>query len=345
MKIAYFVAGEGNGHATRSTGVIQELKKRGHEVIAVSDSNAIPVLSRVCQVVEAVTPHMIYNKNSVAAMQTLRLNLFALPKFFRDLKRVKRLIAGFRPDLIITDFNPMACFIRKVPIISLDNQGIISEGRYNIPKGWWMEWFKSIIVVKAFTRANARLITCFFNVQVKHISSKIVGPILSKEVKALKPRNGKHLLVYQTSNSNQVLAGILQQIGVGVKAYGFSREGRIGNIEFIPFNREQWFKDLASCKAVIINGGYSLMTEALALRKPILSFPVHHQFEQVLNAYYLEREGLGVWGKKQDLETIRAFLQIVPSLKKRLAKKEWSDGACEAADEIEGLINGNFGKK
>ena len=36
------------------------------------------------------------------------------------------------------------------------------------------------------------------------------------------------------------------------------------------------------------NGGLSLIHEAIYLQKPILSVPVRHQFEQEMNARYLE---------------------------------------------------------
>lgn len=47
-----------------------------------------------------------------------------------------------------------------------------------------------------------------------------------------------------------------------------------GNLQFKNFNEDEFYRDLASCRAVITNGGFSLMTEALYLQKPILSVPV-----------------------------------------------------------------------
>ena len=41
-------------------------------------------------------------------------------------------------------------------------------------------------------------------------------------------------------------------------------------------------------------GGFSLMSEAVHLNKPLLSIPLEKQFEQVLNALYLEHLGYGL---------------------------------------------------
>jgi uncharacterized protein (TIGR00661 family) len=37
--------------------------------------------------------------------------------------------------------------------------------------------------------------------------------------------------------------------------------------------------------------GFSLVTEALHLGKPYLAVPVQHQFEQIFNAYWLDKMG------------------------------------------------------
>ena len=81
-----------------------------------------------------------------------------------------------------------------------------------------------------------------------------------------------------------------------------------------------------------------MITEALALKKPVLCFPIGHQFEQALNAHYLEREGLGMWGKKTTIKEFERFLARVPSMRKRLEKKSWPDGARQAADIIEQVL-------
>jgi uncharacterized protein (TIGR00661 family) len=63
-----------------------------------------------------------------------------------------------------------------------------------------------------------------------------------------------------------------------------------GNLRYQPFGEATFIDDLASCRAVIAGGGFTLMGEAVYLHKPMLAVPVGRQFEQVLNARYL-REG------------------------------------------------------
>jgi uncharacterized protein (TIGR00661 family) len=66
---------------------------------------------------------------------------------------------------------------------------------------------------------------------------------------------------------------------------------------------------LASARAVVTNGGLSLMHEAIYLGKPILSIPVRHQFEQEMNARYLEQYGYGLAAPRIDADVLDAFLR------------------------------------
>jgi len=64
---------------------------------------------------------------------------------------------------------------------------------------------------------------------------------------------------------------------------------------------------------VICNGGYTLMSEALYLGKPVLSIPLRRHGEQQLNATYLEALGLGRRARRPDIATYRAFLDDLPA--------------------------------
>ena len=88
------------------------------------------------------------------------------------------------------------------------------------------------------------------------------------------------------------LAKLLTSVRCRFIAYGFGREGQEGNVLFKKPSLEGFFSDLISARAIIANSGFSLVTEALHLGKPYLAVPVSHQFEQIFNAYWLEKSGL-----------------------------------------------------
>jgi uncharacterized protein (TIGR00661 family) len=61
---------------------------------------------------------------------------------------------------------------------------------------------------------------------------------------------------------------------------------------------------------VVSTAGFTLISEALYLGKPLLLMPNGGIFEQTLNAIYLEREGLGeaVMHRVPNADDLRGFL-------------------------------------
>src|SRR5205823_9055774 len=84
------------------------------------------------------------------------------------------------------------------------------------------------------------------------------------------------------------------------------------NLTFRPFSEKGFIDDLRTARAVVAGGGYTLMSEAVYLHKPLLSLPVQGQFEQVLNALYLEKLGFGMHAKALDGAVLTEFLSRVP---------------------------------
>jgi UDP-N-acetylglucosamine:LPS N-acetylglucosamine transferase len=89
-----------------------------------------------------------------------------------------------------------------------------------------------------------------------------------------------------------------------------------------------------SARGVVTGGGFSLLSEAVYLGKPVLSVPLHGQFEQLMNARYLAREGFGICAPSVDMATMTAFLDGLDGFHGTLSGYE-QDGNRDALAEIE----------
>src|SRR4030095_10802051 len=98
-------------------------------------------------------------------------------------------------------------------------------------------------------------------------------PILREEILAAraKAERGEHVLVYQTSDSYSDLVPTLRSLPGRFIVYGLKRNESLGNVTLKEFSEAVFVDDLASSRAVITGGGFSLMTEAIYLGKPVLS--------------------------------------------------------------------------
>ena len=71
---------------------------------------------------------------------------------------------------------------------------------------------------------------------------------------------------------------------------------------------------------VVAGGGFTLMGEAVYLRKPMLAIPLAGQFEQIMNARYLAREGYGLAAADAaEPGLLGRFVERLPDLAARLA--------------------------
>jgi uncharacterized protein (TIGR00661 family) len=177
---------------------------------------------------------------------------------------------------------------------------IINKCRIKTPIKYLDERMKTYVAIRTFIlHPKKYLITTFFYPSVRNKKRVMLfPPILRDDILRLKPTTKDYVLVYQTNSSNKKLIDMLKMINERFLVYGFNIEKKDKNIQFKKFNEDVFFDDLANCKAVITNGGFTLIGEALHLKKPILSIPIKHHFEQIVNAIYLKRLGYGEFYEK-----------------------------------------------
>lgn len=349
MRILYGVVGEGMGHATRSKVVCEHLIERGHQVKIVVSGRAHAFLAKSFpDVVEIKGLTIKYVDNRMDRDGTLGANVLAAPDIVSsNVARYFDSVKQFSPDCVITDFDSFAYLYGKrhdLPILSIDNQQIISRFKLDpeVKKGVRVDYQ----LTKAFVRAKLPgcdhyLVTSFFHPPVRRKythDTQIVPPILRKIILDAKPKAhfGKHVLVYQTSTSDKELIPTLNSLqNEKFIVYGLRKNAVHDNCTLKDFSEQGFVNDLASAKAVVTNGGLSLIGEALYLGKPIFSVPVKNQFEQVLNARYLEILGYGLEALKIDSQLLRLFLMEHPRYASRVAKhkQKANDELYEAVDK------------
>ena len=334
MRILYGVVGEGMGHAIRSGVVLQHLVDEGHEVVAMASDRAVDYLQRRLFEVRRIHGfHIIYDENRVRRGRTLWSNVLegtgALPS---QIVAYFDLINDFRPQVVISDFESWTWFYAKVhrkPVLSIDNMQVINRCRH--PDELLEGSRTDFEVTRAFVKSKLPFclhyfISTFFRPELRKERTSLHPPILRPEILAAVPTRGEHLLVYQTAEGHEALADVLRNAGLECRIYGMRRglaeEQVEGRLRYRPFDERRFVDDLASARAVIAGGGFTLLGEAVYLHKPILSVPVQRQFEQVLNARYVEREGYGLAADEVDAARLGRFLDGLPRYEERLAA--WS---------------------
>ena len=349
MKILYGVVGEGMGHAMRSRVVLDHLVGQGHDIEIMASGRATDFLSKRFDGVNRIHGlHMIYEENRVRRGKTLWSNVLTgavgIPK---NIAAYFDLIKDFKPEVVISDFESwtyLYATLNRLPILSIDNMQIIN--RCTHPPEVLAGYEAEFQITKAFIKGKLPfcshyLITTFFRPPVRKPKTELLPPILRPEILGAKRRPGEHLLVYQTAEGNEGLSDTLAKTGLECRIYGMRRaiqeEQVEGNLRYRPFSEAGFVDDLASARGVIAGGGFTLMGEAVFLHKPMLAVPLVHQFEQVMNARYLEIEGFGRMAKSlTDPGAIKDFVQAIPGCEDKLAAyaQDGNDLLFQKVDEL-----------
>ena len=330
MKILYGVVGEGMGHAIRSRVVLEQLLAQGHAVEIMASSRAADFLAlRFPEVHRIHGLHIIYEENRVRAGHTLWSNvaqgMAALPA---QMRAYFELVEDFAPEVVISDFESWVYLYGKshgLPVLSIDNMQILNRCRHpaSVLRGIRPQFELTRAFVKSKLPFCERyFVTTFFYPAVQRKRTTLVPPVLRSEIIAAKSTRGDHLLVYQTSEDHGALPAVLAETGIECRIYGMRRELVAelveGDLRYRPFDEQNFIADLASARAVISGGSFTVMSECVYLHKPLLSVPVSGQIEQIVNGRYLEHAGYGKTARAIDSDVVRDFLAALPRCQEQL---------------------------
>ena len=316
-KIVYGVAGQGSGHSSRAREMATHLCEQGHQVRLVSYDRGYANLKDDFDVFQTEGLCIASVDNKVSVVKTFTENIRRLPSGHEKLQELRQvLFRDFRPDCVLTDFEPMTAYLANhydLPLISIDNQHRMRYMQYDYPEGMDVDRRVTKTIIQAMVpRPDVSLVTTFFFGPVENERTFLFPPILRREVLRRSPQPGEHILVYVTDEFESLLDVLKEFTRESFLVYGYNREDRDGTMTYRPFSKEGFLDDLASARAVIATAGFTLLSEGLYLHKPYLALPMQGQFEQELNGYQLQQLGYGKTVHDPTPEAIGDFLYRLP---------------------------------
>lgn len=333
--VFYCVCGEGMGHAIR-TGVIVDKIQDDYDVYLFSSDRAYEYLnSKFDNVYKIGGFNTVYINNKVNNLRTLSNALKRNPTNMKvGYEKLYKKARELRPDVIVTDFEIYATVVSKllnIPLISLDNIHMMTQTKIDYPKNHYAEMIKAKGVVKTYVvKPKVHILTSFFYPKIRPGKNAVLyPPIIREDILKLEPTEGEHVVVYQTSRESVKLVERLKSLkDEKFIVYGFNKNEVDENLTYKEFNEDVFYDDLASSKAVICNGGFTFITEAICLKKPIYSVPAIGNFEQTLNGFYVQKLGYGEYHEVMSAERVKEFLTRLPKYSERLkkVKKTNNDG-------------------
>ncbi len=354
-RIIYGIQSDGLGHYSRSKVVIDHLISQGHEVKILTSDRVYDLMKNDYDVEKIARISFVYKNNKVNYTRTMYKNFVMFPSIIKNgMRKTTKIFKTFMPELVITDleyFSTRAAVKSRIPIVCVDNIHSISrtDAPKYVKKKYKMFETEQRSFLKILSPRSKHImhyfVVSFFNPRPTQRKTSVIPSLIRRDILEQKGvSEDDHVLVYQTSKTNKRLFPALKEVNKDVFiVYGFDEEKEEDNLIFRKTDTgDRFLKDLATAKAVITNGGFTLMSEAVFLRKPVLSNPVSGQFEQIMNATMLEHKGFGMFAKKITADNVKLFLRNLDKYKENLEKRERSDNSEALAvidSKIEEILN------
>jgi len=302
MKVLYAIQGTGNGHISRARDIIPVLNNYCETDILLSGSQA-----------DVALPHpvhyrykglsFIFGKNGGVDMWNTYVEANQ-----KQLMSEIRSVPVEKYDFVINDFEPVsawACYIKKVPCISLSHQAAVLDKNAPQPK---QPDPLGRFILKNYAPSNVQ-----FGFHFSRYAPHIYTPVIRQEIRNAKVTDKGHYTVYLPAYDDEKIIRILSRLKE-VKWQVFSKhnhsEGHYGHIHIMPIQNERFIESLQSCTGTLTGAGFETPAEALHLGKKLMVIPMKAQYEQQCNAKALKTMGVPVAKKfnEKRLPKIREWI-------------------------------------
>lgn len=356
-RILFLVNGLGLGNSTRCHAVIEHLAAGGAEIEVVTSDNGLwffedkPAIARV-------TPIGSLRYGAAEGRISIARTLGQVGRLWATLRQAEATLSGvlarFRPHVVVADSVYALRPVRRagVPLAALNNADMVVRGMARFrdwPQGVLPQFLFIELADYLHHRVRADLVISprldpADGTETARL--RATGPIVRRQCQDAPGRTGTAgRVVIMLSGSVFGSPVILRRPHPGVRIDVIGRPAPQtlppgGDVTYHGKLRDS-LSLIRQADLLVVNGGFSAVSEALVLRKPMVVVPVPHHAEQWINGRTICHLGVGLIGREDRLEeAMEEALARIDDLRAAYAALPPArNGAAEAAELILGLAD------
>jgi UDP:flavonoid glycosyltransferase YjiC (YdhE family) len=351
----FIVNGLGMGNSTRCFAIMEHLHDRGASIHVLTSGNGLEFFQDKKQVTSLSPMASFYyavSRGRISAWHTVA-SLRVLAQRAREKKaQLEKVLSAIRPDVAVIDSEYTVGPLRQraIPVVGLNNSEIVvseylraTNNPSSVRSHFWCIEFGDYLFHRHFcdlVLSSAPLPTPTRHARFKRIGLIFRRSLLSQIPSAtprpfVRPREVRNILFMLSGSIHAPPVSFdTSSFPFHIDVVGQSGESK-GDVVFhgrLMNNIELLMK----ADALVVNGGYSAFSEAVALGKPTVIIPIAGHAEQLVNARFVEQLGCGfIASDTTVMDRIEACYEANewPGLKPRSENLQL-DGATQAADAI-----------
>lgn len=337
-RILFLVNGYGLGNSTRIHSIIQHIDKNcEYDIFAYGNSlRYFKQVSGIQNVFQGFSTEYGIKNGEINFLATAGKLFKNFQAIYKSRQLIKDIIKSRHYNLIISDSNFSPVFLKQRPkLISINNANVIIKRALKInKKGCYIQFLTELGDYIYNLLVPDLVISPFFEPckDTKKILQTSI--IVRKEFQHSHQPFKKHHVLVMTGGAEALNQGLsinhnrddydLSVLGGDqIKVSGKARK------EKKTFNTNHLMK---KSTIVVTNGGFSSISEALAMAKPMVIIPLKGHIEQKINALWIQENSLGLMSSWENLEdSILHIKENYTHFKKALLDCGDLNGAQQAA--------------
>ena len=359
-RILFLVNGLGLGNSTRCHAVIQRLLDYSAEIQVVTSGNGLWYFQSVPGIPQLHEIDSLYygvkdGRISIVRTLTAIADFAAIVR--RNAEKIGRILLEWRPDVVVTDsvytFRP---FKRAgIPFVALNNADIVHESYRRFrdrPRSVQAQFWCVEEPDYLFHRMIPDLvISPTLDPCLPEVGGNVrrVGPIVRRGFSPAAARSPVNCVLVMLSGSRFGSPVVFNRTDwpFEIEVVGRPVPPNWDGGDRIRFHGKLLDNRGLVEKAdmVVVNGGFSAVSESFSMRKPMVVIPVPNHAEQWINGRTIEHLGVGTSAQEADLEKVLAAAaqQVERFHEGYRALGEIPDGAAQAAKLIVSMVTSRSG--
>jgi UDP:flavonoid glycosyltransferase YjiC (YdhE family) len=307
----FLINGLGMGNSTRCFAVIEYLAQAGMTVHVLTSGNGLTYFENKKEVA-SVTPMESFfysgKQGGISGWATLKTLPTLLGRAKKKRAQLCELLNRLQPDVAVIDSEYSIAPLRHkgIPIVGLNtSEFVVTEylKHRQVAKGvrshFWFVEFSDYL----FHKKNCDLILSPFPLKTptRHSKFKRIGLIVRRAVleraskessKSSDPQKAPRV-VFMLSGSVHASNIPFEKFSLPFQVDVVGRSGASNDQVTYHGRKMDNTQLLSDADVLVINGGYSAVSEAFVLNKPVFVVPVPGHAEQFVNAHLVQDLGLG----------------------------------------------------
>ena len=313
----FLVNGLGLGNSTRCHAIIQRLRESGVNIDVVTSGNGLWYFDGRPEAGSLFELHaMRYGQidGQLSILRTLTSAGRHLSIMRRNANLVGAVLDRVRPNVVVTDsvYNLAPMQRRCIPVVALNNADVVRHGfraYRDRPRSIYPQFYAIELMDYWFHRFRPdQVISPSIDPQSPPPSGPFqrVGPIVRRGYESSKTSvsAGKVVIMLSGSVFGMPVTLTRSRPGVRIEVVGRPAPEGWSNTDSLYYHGR--VRDtapiLADADLVVVNGGFSAVSELFWMKKPMLVVPVPNHAEQWINARTVKKMGVGDLISERNIE-------------------------------------------